>query len=97
MAIVTTFVCDVTGETGNNQNDFCNVEIACSPIMGASYETVRIKKLVKKELAKKLGLAQLTSIEAKTPPPEIAFESKLRILLENFVEDLVQGHLDNVQ
>jgi hypothetical protein len=104
MAIVTTYVCDVTGKSGANKEDFVTVEIRSNAYfsnnMGASYSQFgakTISKLVHLDIAKKLNLVDTyrgSSTEV-TKPPEVSFEGKLKALLEDFVQEIVEGNLEN--
>lgn len=97
MAIVTNYICDVTGKTSNNKKDFVTVKIsALNHSSTQSYNaTFTIEKLVHIDTARKLNLVNLTGSEVDKAPPELTFEGKLRVMLEDFVQDIVDGSLEN--
>lgn len=95
MAIVTTYVCDVTGKTGESKDQFVDVSIN-SKLTNGSYSLNRqheIKKLVHIDVAEKLGL--LSQLKGVTQQPEVTFEGKLKVLLEDFVQSIVEDNLAN--
>ncbi len=97
MAIVTTYICDITGKTGEKK-DFVEVVIRGTYTLtnGCSTNAPEIKKLVHKDIALKLGIIPAKVYDnAATTLPEVTFEGKLKALLEDYVSELVQNHLDN--
>lgn len=100
MAIVTTYVCDVTGRNGTNREDFIDVEIKAREQEAHQYSSngfrqkgvMTIQKLIHRDVAAKLNLLSVAVAEAE---PEVSFEGKLKTLLKDYVADLVQDHLDN--
>ena len=86
MAIVTTYVCDVSGVTGQDKKDFVEVRIDCD-LGKASYDRTIINKLIHRDVALKLNLVKPQSGEEKQPEP--TFESKLTTLLTDYINDLV--------
>jgi hypothetical protein len=99
MAVVTTYVCDVTGKSGTEKTDFVDVEIKAQSYERRSEAYVSalpakyIKKLVHIDVANKLGLVD----PPKDQPtqPEVTFEGKLKALLEDFVQGVVEANLEN--
>ena len=85
MAIVTTYICDISGKQGV-QEDFFDIEISCLPCgkNRTQYGATTQKKLVHKEVAEKLHLRTIKD----NPNPEPTFESKLSALLKEYVEDI---------
>ena len=90
MAIVTTYVCDVTGRHGTDKADFINVKITADNThvkgLGYSQRTLEVSKLVHIDIARTLNLVHSTVAEAILP--EVTFESKLTTLLRDFVEEI---------
>lgn len=85
MAIIVTYVCDVSGVTGP-QEDFFDIRVSANKSIGATlYHAVTINKVIHKDVAHKLGLIKGKS-EVQEPQP--TFESKLGILLKDFVEEI---------
>lgn len=95
MAIVITYVCDVSGKSGTNKNDFVKVNVVGNwEGHPQSYSRGKsIEKWVSLDIANKMGLVNPAG-DLK-PEPEVTFESKLKLLLEDHVANLVQDHLDN--
>lgn len=90
MAIVTTYVCDVSGKNGTEKFDFVTIEIIASEnrlVRGYhAVEKVKVNKLVHKDIAAKLNLLAIEG-DVKEQP-EVTFESKLAILLKDYVEEI---------
>ena len=85
MAVITTYVCDVSGKQGNKE-DFVDVQIKAFPSTGYnSYNCVIINKLIHKDVAYKLGMVKGPS-EVQQPEPTL--ESKLMILLKDYITEL---------
>lgn len=95
MAIVTTYVCDVSGKSSNTDTDFVKVMISSKILTGISYSnrSKNIDKLVHIDIAEKLGLLQ--EVPQVPVQPEVTMEGKLKALLEDYVGELVQNHLEN--
>lgn len=95
MAIVTTYICDVSGKSGSNKEDFIQVEIISTVYKANNYSqggygsdrTTSATKLVSREVALKLNLVPAKTIEEAQP--EVTFESKLTTLLKDYISDLV--------
>ena len=90
MAIVTTYVCDVTGFSSNNEKEFVTVSLSTRWNEHPVYNKreLIIKRLVHLPVAKKLGLVNPVTDEDK----EVAtptFESQLSILLKNYIDNMV--------
>lgn len=86
MAIVTTYVCDVSGMTGVDKKDFVEIRIDCD-LGKAAYDRLTINKLIHRDVALKLNLVKPQGQEVKQPEP--TFESKLTALLNDYINDLV--------
>lgn len=84
MAVITTYVCDVSGKQGN-QEDFFEVKVTATP-SGKSgyYSQCSLLKLVHKDIAEKLHLV----VVKENPPPELTLESKLMVLLKDYIADI---------
>jgi hypothetical protein len=91
MAVVTTYVCDVSGVSGNNKNDFVNVKID-GDTDKASYDRITITKLIHRDVALKLNLVKTKKDEVVQP--EVTFESKLTTLLTDFISNLVYDEVE---
>ena len=86
MAIVTTYVCDITGKQGVDENDFFSIQIITTPAgKGAYYKQHITTKLVHKEVAERLHLV----IVKDNPNPAPTFESQLTTVLKTYIDDLV--------
>lgn len=85
MAIVTTYICDISGKQGV-QEDFFEVKLTATPSgkANAYYGQHVQTKLVHKEVAEKLHLCVLKD----NTNPEPTFESKLSALLKDYVEEI---------
>ena len=85
MAIVTTYICDISGKQGV-QEDFFEIKITTTPSGKAHihYSQNIQTKLVHKEVAEKLHLCVLKD----NPNPEPTFESKLSALLIDYVKEI---------
>jgi hypothetical protein len=92
VAIVTTYVCDVSGVTGQDKKDFVEVRIEAD-LNKSIYERVTINKLVHRDVALKLNLVKPQGTEVKHPEP--TFESKLTTLLTDYLNDLVYDEVSN--
>jgi len=100
MAIVTTYVCDVTGKSGIERKDFVDMQISAMhhvpyPHMatGHTIQAVTVKKLVHKDVAEKLNLL-LPPEQDKSEAPQVSFESKLKTMLKDYVAELVEEHME---
>ncbi len=90
MAIVTTYVCDVTGKNGTDRYDFVEIDINATQQFNKSgywsNNKVNVKKLVHIDVARNLNLVQVVGDEVTKP--EVTFESKLATLLKDYVEEI---------
>lgn len=86
MAVVTTYVCDVSGVSGQDKKDFIEVRIDAD-LGKPSYDRVTITKLIHRDVALKLNLVKPQKDEVAQP--EVTFESKLTTLLTDYIGDLV--------
>jgi len=86
MAIVTTYVCDVSGVSGTDKKDFVEVRID-TDISKSYYDRITINKLIHRDVALRLNLVKPQGAEVKQPEP--TFESKLTTLLTDYIHDLV--------
>lgn len=95
MATIITYICDATGKSSNNKEDFVNVEIVSRSQTGDynKDKPLTIKKIIHIDIAKKLNMINIMNNEPT--PPEVTFEGKLKALLEDHVSELVQNHLDS--
>ena len=99
MPIITTYICDVSGESGNNKEDFVQVELKATTFrvnssaiyMLQTHETTT--KFIHRGIAEKLHLIPARVLPNKAPVP--TFESQLKILLTDFVDTIVSESLDN--
>ena len=91
MAIVTTYICDISGKQGDKK-DFVRVEVqsTCEDTAGYQYgsHTKRINKVVHYEVALKLGLINPRRNDV-APEATPTFESQLSSLLKDYIADLV--------
>lgn len=96
MAIVVTYICDVTGKTSVRKDDFVDVTITAHGffeysaggnsfgINNSSKKT--INKFIHKDVALRLNLiAPPPKVE---PQPEPTLESKLMVLLKEYVHEI---------
>ena len=91
MAIVTNYICDVSGKSSTDKKDFITVTINCvaDPTSYPRQLLVSIEKLLHKETAAKLKLLPIShgDKEDKTiPTPTI--ESQIATLLRDFVQEI---------
>jgi hypothetical protein len=100
MAVVTTYVCDVSGKSGTERKDFVDVQISAthhipSPHYASGHVTssVNVKKLIHKYVAAKLNLL-LPQEQEKSEAPEVSLEGKLKALLKDYVAELVEEHME---
>lgn len=87
MAMITTFICDVSGKVGE-RNEFINVGFNLSKQdYQSSFSTVtNFSKLVHIDVARKLNLVlPEKGVEAQ---PEPTLESKLLVLLKEYIQDI---------
>jgi hypothetical protein len=85
MAVITTYVCDVSGKQGE-QKDFVNVDIVAQKLVDGYYDKISIKKLVHIDVARKLNLISPPKGEGAQPEPTL--ESKLLVLLKEYIVDI---------
>lgn len=85
MAIITNYVCDVSGKQGNKE-DFFEVKVVATPSGQSAYYTTQIiNKIIHKDVAEKLHLLKIND-PVKNPEPTL--ESKLAILLKEYVTEI---------
>lgn len=105
MPIITTYVCDVTGFSSTKKEDFAEIQISGHYWEDGNqqYKTQlkRIDKMVKKEVAIKLGLAlpntRMQEEEkriAEEAQVSVSFEGQLKALLKDWVADIAQEVVD---
>lgn len=101
MAVVTTYVCDVSGVSGTDKSDFVTVEIKSYQHFpssgGTSYGSqcaVSVAKLVTKDVATKLGLTQPPKVKEEPAQPQVTFESSLTVLLTDYIKGLVYEEVE---
>ena len=94
MAIITTYVCDVTGKSSQDKTEFVEVTISANGFWsnnpGVFFAEGSTKKsttkFLHKDVAAKLGVLLVKKDEPVQPEP--TFESKLVTLLKDYVEDI---------
>lgn len=91
MAIVTTYICDISGKQGDRK-DFVEVYLKshCYDSSGYAYEAnkLTISKVVHYDVALKLGIINPRKSDVPTEPTP-TFESQLSSLLKDYIADLV--------
>jgi len=91
MAIVTTYICDISGKQGDKK-DFVNVSLKSVPENTTGYSayahTTEIRKLVHYDVAVKLGILNPRSKD-EIPEQIPTFESQLGVLLKDYIADMV--------
>ena len=96
MSIVTTYVCDISGKSGTDKNEFVKVDIS-SMVQDVYQSKINISKLIHIDVAKRLNLTPLKKDEPA--PPEVSLEGKLKALLVEYVDsivgDAVSEHMSN--
>lgn len=85
MAIVTTYVCDVSGVQGEAK-DFVKVTIAADKITGGWQNRKSVDKIVHMDVARKLNLINPDTKQDVVPEPTL--ESKLLVLLKEYIQDI---------
>lgn len=94
MAIVTTYVCDVSGKASQDKTEFVEVTVSAVgyyTVQGTGpyiqQDTKKTQtKFVHKDVAGKLAL--LNPPKGEEAQPEPTFESKLATLLREYVEEI---------
>lgn len=87
MAIVTTYVCDISGASSTEQSDFMRVQITSSPISGTSYETQNKIMFLHNEVATRLGFKKVPRNQEQPKP--VSIEDQLIELIGGIVSDQV--------
>lgn len=105
MAIITTYVCDVSGKSSQELSDFVTITVnGKHREKGHIYDTVMpgITKFVNKEVAAKLGFVcipvQADAAAKAVIAEEVAkasFEGQLKALLHPWIMEIAQGVVDN--
>ncbi|MGZ8887960.1 MAG: hypothetical protein ACXW1D_00210 [Halobacteriota archaeon] len=87
MGIITTYVCDVSGKTGE-KSDFVTVKVTSRAVWETCsyYDYVSVDKVVHKDVALKLHLMEPKSSDEAAPEPTT--ESKLLALMKDFITDI---------
>ena len=87
MAMITTYICDVSGKQGVAE-DFINVSLSLSKqVYTAKFITVsNFTKLIHIDVARKLNLVLPPKGEEAQPEPTL--ESKLLVLLKEYIQDI---------
>lgn len=89
MAIVTTYVCDITGKSGTEIKDFIEVTVSSKDSTRNSWDCQYFtKKLVHYDVALKLGIVSNRN-NRKEEVPAPTFESQLTTLLKDYIDDLL--------
>lgn len=87
MGKVVNYICDVSGVTGTDENEFIEIKIHSTDQKAPSYyRTYTITKLVHRDVASKLKLLSPTKESEVIPEP--TFESKLVTLLRDYIQDV---------
>lgn len=90
MAVVTTYVCDVSGVSGTDKKDFIDVKIVADssnvPGLGYQQRQLVINKLLHISVARKLNLVNVANGEELQP--EVTIESKLVTLMKDFIQEI---------
>lgn len=92
MAIVTTYVCDVSGVSGQDRDDFVDVSIITNRSR-SSYSATTINKLIHRDVALKLNL--VTPNRGEEKQPDVSFEHQLSTLLTGYIADVVFDEVSN--
>jgi hypothetical protein len=88
MALIKTYVCDVSGKSGTNEEDYFEISITSRPSgKGSYYQTNVLKKLLHKDVAEKLHLVKVKEPE-NNPTPTL--ESQLLALLQEWKDSIVE-------
>ena len=92
MAIVTNYICDVSGKSSTDKRNFIDVIVtAKADPSGYCYgaHTMTISKLIHKETAAKLKLLPIDRGDKEDETiPTPTFESQIATLLRDFVQEL---------
>lgn len=84
MAIITTYVCDVSGKQDIQEN-FFDIRVTAVPSGKTGYyQSVVMNKLIHKDVAEKLHLV----IKKDNPNPEPTLESKLTSILKEYIDEV---------
>lgn len=96
VAVITTFVCDVTGVQSQDKSQFVDITITAagyseynrgSGVYSSGLGEKVTSKFVHKDVANKLCLLELPKSAEAVPEP--TFESKLQTLLADYINELV--------
>lgn len=106
MAVITNYVCDVSGVSSNDKEDFIQVEIYPKEFAkyqhnSTGYKEIsqpNITKLISKKVAQNLGLwAPKVPDPEDSIRPEVSFEGKLKVLLRDYIKEVAQEVVDENQ
>ena len=87
MAVITTYVCDVSGVSSNDKKAFIEVSINTTDEAASScgLRSHQTKRLVHRDVATRLHIINLQKdVAEKLPEP--TFENKLGVLLRAYIE-----------
>lgn len=89
MAVVTHYVCDISGKSGVEKFDFIEVSVSALQYKAGAYanNTVHVKKLVHIDIANRLNLIKI--VDGVAEQPEVSFEGKLKALLTDYIDEIV--------
>ena len=94
MGVVTTYVCDVSGVSSTNKDEFVELSIGVHATGDNRHRVYGQNYLyVHQDMAIKLGLLGVKKDEVA--PPEPTIEEKLTTLLKEFISDVAQDVVDN--
>jgi hypothetical protein len=98
MAIITTYVCDVSGKQSNDISEFVKVTISSRGHKkdgGNDYSGMTNEKFIHREVALKLNIIGVRKDLNEEAQPEVTFESKLTTLLKDYINDLVADEVSD--
>lgn len=106
MSVHVTYVCDVSGVSSSDLTQFIRIKIHsethklkqnATAYSAAVYEVpyggLTVTKLIHKDVATKLNL--LPNVKEEDKQPEMTFESKLQVLLKEYIDDAVYESVEN--
>lgn len=102
MAVITTYVCDITGHSSQDKSDFVEVTITSKsyskPTTSSTYGVDKdgytwaagkaVTKFISKEAAVKLHLGAYLPKPEENPNPVPSFESQIATLIRDYVTEI---------
>lgn len=87
MAIITTYVCDVSGKQGNPE-EFVKINLRCDKVAYTSpfHLVTTTEKVIHVDVARKLNLVHAQKYDEVQPEPTL--EIKLLTLLKDYVSEI---------